>query len=1149
MDTSGARQFQEQEEKRQSPASIWSALAVLSLAMAAGAITARLEAGPKFDWLLLMTATTLVAAVAMRLLADHAAEREAASRYSGDPLKDLLDSAGPVVIAIDLDGGLTYVNPTAERALGYRAAELTEQKKAFDLLMPGEGVRLVSEMQRLSGIDGPPAETPESRLETYAEMLRSMPPSQVPSFETKLRRKDGTEFPVRLHVSALRNREGELTGLAAVALDLTTVVRKDQWKLETRERYRDVFENSTEMIATLDLTGRFLYVNPAWKRTFAGDLSQPEAEFFEQSFNADTRADAAALMRRALEGEAIDRAVLQNETADGHLQELEVSLHQRRRAGKTMALQCMIRDITQQKQREHRLTLQLLVTQIVGENVSSDMAAKRVLEALCVSQGWDVAIKWDINRDDNRLEFSTAWGIPGKQAESLIQESMGAALRLSGNLPGQALSEGRLVWVSDLAKNPNDARAKLALRHRMASGWAVPVQVGNQVLAILEFYCHVKLREDREMRAAMETVAASLGQMLARTRERERAEDLSREQKILLHSVADGICGVDHNGLVRFANPAAVRLLGAPASSLIGRPIHDLLHGAAPQGKRCGDDCELKRSAMSRVPSTGEDTIFRANGMSFPAEYFLNPILDQGRYSGSVLSFRDITQRYALDRLKDEFVSTVSHELRTPLTSIRGALGLLSSGILGEITEKASNLLRIALSNSDRLVRLINDILDLERAQSGREPLVFRPVQMSELVRQSMDGMQLMAESAGVMLIHDKTQVEITADSDRLLQVLTNLLSNAVKFSPPNSAVSIMLRPGSSGVTLSVIDQGRGIPADKLEAIFGRFQQVDASDSRQKGGSGLGLAICRAIVSQHNGRIWAERNPVRGSTFRVFLPYHPAAASARPKTTPGAEVSGGVVLLASDNGASGPLLGAQLADHGYRIVETAAVEQTLLAAHDGVEAIVIDAGPEGRQGWELLPQLRRASPESHTPLLVLSMDTQQGGVPALRGATDATTAIGGIAELVRILGGPGEMARILIVERDKDKAQFVGEAFLSDMSVVKLANGQEQARNECLIFQPHIVVLNLDQEEADGFGLVSWMREQEMLFRTVVIAYSGRMLTSYGSVRQSLDPATLLQRAHVQPAQLELMLLTLLRGSHPMEADEELSGSSTLRGL
>ena len=122
---------------------------------------------------------------------------------------------------------------------------------------------------------------------------------------------------------------------------------------------------------------------------------------------------------------------------------------------------------------------------------------------------------------------------------------------------------------------------------------------------------------------------------------------------------------------------------------------------------------------------TGEGTIFRSNGTGFPAEFFLNPILDQGRFSGSVLSFRDISQRYALDRMKDEFVSTVSHELRTPLTSIRGALGLLSSGMLGVINEKAANLLRIALSNSERLVRLINDILDLERTQSGREPLSF----------------------------------------------------------------------------------------------------------------------------------------------------------------------------------------------------------------------------------------------------------------------------------------------------------------------------------------------------------------------------------------------------------------------------------------
>ena len=290
------------------------------------------------------------------------------------------------------------------------------------------------------------------------------------------------------------------------------------------------------------------------------------ASSLSEAFGRDGRAEAAALLRRVLDGETIDRAPMRNETADGQLQELELSLHQRRRAGKPMAVQCLVRDVTQQKQREHRLALQLLVTQIVGENVSSEMAAMRVLEALCVSQGWDVAVKWEVNTEENRLEFSTAWGVPGKEAEALIQESIGTTLGPGGSLPGRAWSEGRLVWITDLAKTPEDPRIKSALRHKMVSGWAAPVQVENNVLAVLEFYCHLKLREDRETTAAMETVAASLGQMLARTRERERAEELSRQQKILLHSVADGIFGVDRNGLVRFANPAATRLLGAPVS-------------------------------------------------------------------------------------------------------------------------------------------------------------------------------------------------------------------------------------------------------------------------------------------------------------------------------------------------------------------------------------------------------------------------------------------------------------------------------------------------------------------------------------------------------------------------------------------------------
>ena len=203
-----------------------------------------------------------------------------------------------------------------------------------------------------------------------------------------------------------------------------------------------------------------------------------------------------------------------------------------------------------------------------------------------------------------------------------------------------------------------------------------------------------------------------------------------------------------------------------------------------------------------------------------------------------------LTERSQLDTIKDEFISTVSHELRTPLTSIRGSLGLLNAGLLGNVDAKAQNLLRIAVTNTDRLIRLINDILDLERMQSGRAPLHIRRCSLRELAQQSIDTMTAMADSGQVrleLLLGAPTEsVFFDGDSDRILQVLTNLLSNAVKFSPPGSTVQIRIEADTDSLLLRVSDQGRGIPPDKLDSIFDRFQQVEASDSRQKGGTGAG---------------------------------------------------------------------------------------------------------------------------------------------------------------------------------------------------------------------------------------------------------------------------------------------------------------------
>ena len=866
---------------------IWQILSALVLASSVVSVLFRLLAGPVADSMLMLVALADagVLALGFRIKRSAAAEmwRGAAP---GEPHKALLDSSASAMAAIDIDGRLNYVNPAAERMLGYEASELITRWGSTEIFAPGEAQRVLGELQKLSGNHRRPEPSTEGgALAACLDCMRSLPPSTAPGIEVRLRRKDGSLFPVTLHVSALRNGSGAIAGLVAVAVDESTKVQREPTGADWHAHYSDLPENTGDMTATLSPTGRFLRANPAWKRTLGLDSNALLAmESFLDVFDPAARGQVAGLFRQALAGENIDRAPLRHHTPLGKPLDLELTLGRRHEAHSTVpTVRCLLRDVTQQKRREQRLALQFALSQMTGENAAAESVNTRILEALCLSEGWDLAIQWDVDGREERLRFNTAWGSPGA-AETLMSESAAVSFGPGEELPGRAWRENQPVWVADLATLPASARSRAALRREMVSGWATPIRVGKKIVAVLEFYCRFPLREDPEAEVAVEAVAASLGKIEAQNQERQRNEELYRQQEILLESVTDGICGIDRDGVVSFMNPAAGRLLAADPSGLIGMPIHDLLHGFAPSARRCGADCPIRQAASRQATTAGEENIFRSDGTAFPAEYVMTPLVDQGQVAGFVLSFRDISQRFALDRLKDEFISTVSHELRTPLTSIRGALGLLSSGVLNQTQggDKAGNLLRIALSNSDRLVRLINDILDLERIQSGREPLAFRPVQLGDLVRQAIDGMQPVAESAGVQLIHDATQVEIAADPDRLLQVLTNLLSNAVKFSPPNSTVSVMMRPGVTGVTISVIDHGRGIPADKLEAIFGRFQQVDASDAREKGGTGLGLAICRTIVLQHAGRIWAERNPLRGSTFRVYLPYQPEPVKAPP---------------------------------------------------------------------------------------------------------------------------------------------------------------------------------------------------------------------------------------------------------------------------
>lgn len=236
------------------------------------------------------------------------------------------------------------------------------------------------------------------------------------------------------------------------------------------------------------------------------------------------------------------------------------------------------------------------------------------------------------------------------------------------------------------------------------------------------------------------------------------------------------------------------------------------------------------------------------------------------------LVFRDLTRRREMERMKSEFVSIVSHELRTPLTSIYGSLGLLASGLLQSTTEKGKRMLEIAVSNTERLIRLLNDILDVEKLDSGKAEIQRGRCSAGALIHSAAEVMRPMAQKHGIALEVGESDGEIWADPDRIEQCLENLLSNAIKFSDSGGRVGVKAVPNGSSLRFEISDVGRGIPWSKQSSIFERFQQVDASDSRKKGGTGLGLAISRSIVEQHGGRIWVESELGHGSTFFFTVP-------------------------------------------------------------------------------------------------------------------------------------------------------------------------------------------------------------------------------------------------------------------------------------
>lgn len=576
--------------------------------------------------------------------------------------------------------------------------------------------------------------------------------------------------------------------------------------------------------------------------------------------------------------------------------------------------------------------------------------------------------------------------------------------------------------------------------------------------------------------------------------------DLSAQREVeeqrdrFFNATSDLLCTIGADGHFGLLNPAWLRVLGYTPGELRALPVKSFLH---PQDPPLGITLDGWDGEEGTAPI---ETRMRCKDGSYKwLEWLVVPARADGVLFAAA---RDVTERKEVDRLKSEFVSTVSHELRTPLTSIRGSLGLLESGSSAISAAQHVELIRIARENTDRLIRLINDVLDLEKIESGKLELDHSKLVPANLVTEAVNNVSAVAAQHKVEIaleLEDRGTVH--GDHDRIVQVLVNLLGNAIKFSPAQSTVTVSVRTHHDRVRFAVRDQGPGIPVTHHARLFNRFEQMDGSDRRAKGGTGLGLAICKAIVEQHGGTIGVHSEPGAGSEFFFTLG---ATEATRASAPPLAEIptERRRLLVIEDDPDVAQVLRTLLKAEGYGVstAGTMAGAKEVLAQTD-VDVILLDIGLPDGNGVDLWAWLRGQARTASIPVVVVSGRFNEDNAESMGGPLLANWLVKPFSSdallqsIRRAVHEPGTPALVLLVEDDVSTREVISAQLRRlGAECVDAGSGSEAIealRDRC----PDLIILDVNIHDIDGFELVERFRKGRAR-TTPLVVYTSRDLSA-----------------------------------------------------
>ncbi|MEZ0224870.1 MAG: ATP-binding protein [Alphaproteobacteria bacterium] len=554
--------------------------------------------------------------------------------------------------------------------------------------------------------------------------------------------------------------------------------------------------------------------------------------------------------------------------------------------------------------------------------------------------------------------------------------------------------------------------------------------------------------------------------------------------------VAVAICDMDMRYLM--VSDRWYSDFGLKDKNIIGMTHHEVFFNAPAHWKDILDDC-LKNGK----DSTDEEKVEFKSGRAMWMRWDVRPWHEaNGAIGGLIMATEIITERKeaeqtlksakiaadAANKAKSEFMASMNHELRTPLTSIRGALGLIDGGALGPIPERAAEMVKRAYKNSERLSRLINDILDLEKIEAGKMQINIKNVPLDDILQQSIEANQGYGAKFGVRFVLEEVpeHVEVMADPDRLMQVLANLLSNAAKFSSSGSDVIVRARLNKSKVHVEVEDHGKGIPDEFKARIFEKFSQADAADNRKSEGTGLGLSIVKLLVEEMGGSVGFRSEANKGTTFFFDLPGYVAAQQKKPAAAEGPKVSAGNVLICEDDKGTADFIRFLLEREGFSgdIVRTLREARQKVGRNPYVAVTLDLAMPDG-SGVDFLHELRGNPDTQALPVVIVSGKADEAKHELSGGALNVADWLVKPFEQDRIIGavraavsGMGRGKPLIMhVEDDRDLSLVIKEALRGKAEIVA-AHTLQDAERELHMRAFDLVILDIALPDGCGLDLL-----------------------------------------------------------------------------